>query len=250
MRNVWQLYFHPREFFHKLPERGHWLAPLSVLLAMQVAVGLLLLSTGVPDREVAYGVQQAINQSAVQLTGEPDDVRRLEDKLLESQADRLRFGRMVARLRAVLLRPLSLAVGGLLVATLLFAGVSAVGRAPEMRLLAGIAVWASYVELPRWVLELFLSRALGVAKPELTAAACAPVPETPLGLFVLLRQFDPFAIWYWLLVGMGLSVTAQARPRQAVLVTLALALGAAVCHGLWDLPQRIDWSTFSYMAGP
>ena len=87
------------------------------------------------------------------------------------------------------------------------------------------------------LLRLFLISQLQVGRVETSAAAFVSAPHVSLGLYLLLRRLDPFDVWYWALVGLGVWKTGQLSPRAALLTVVVLALLVAVLQAGLDIPE-------------
>src|SRR5262249_36260404 len=127
------------------------------------------------------------------------------------------FNKLFARIVLFVGAPLRLLLGVGVVASLLFLAVALWGSAhADFRQLGAIAVFASFVELPRLLVRLFLIVRLQALRVETSAAAFLPSTRAGLGAFLLLRRLDPFEAWYWVLVGLGLWKTGQMSGRRAL----------------------------------
>lgn len=218
-----RLYVEPEALFAALPVVNRGAAALWLLLGLYALQAALLLSTGVHDYEIDRQTQRKMAREAERLPGDENAdelVRNLE--AMEKQAV---FDRMLNRLLLLIGGPLRVLVGVIVVAALLYAVVALRGTArADFALLAGVAVFAAWTQVPRLLLLLFLVPELGATRIETSAAAFVSAPQTPLGTYLLLRRLDPFDVWYWLLVGLGAWKTGQLPFGRAVVATCGLAL--------------------------
>src|SRR5262249_39877736 len=142
------------------------------------------------------------------------------------------FARLVARVLLVVGGPVQLLVHVAVLSSVLFVVIALVGGSkPDFRLLAGVVLFAASVEVPRLLLRLLLISQLQVSRVEPSAAALVAAPQVNLAVYLLLRRLDPFEMWFWGLLGLGLWQTGQLRLRGAVVLVVVLALLAALWHG-------------------
>jgi hypothetical protein len=128
----------------------------------------------------------------------------------------------------------------------LFLIVALRGGKPNFQVLLGVTTFASYVEVPRLIMQLVLTAQLHVSRVETSAAAFYSRAEVGLGNYLLLRRLDPFEVWYYVLVGLGLYHTGQLNRRWAIATVCVLALFAAVLHCMGDLPQFAEIGAISF----
>src|SRR5262249_17009180 len=111
------------------------------------------------------------------------------------------------------------------------------GAKPDFRLLAAVAVFAAYVEVPRLLVRLVLISQLQALRVETSAAAFFDL-HAGLVPYLLLRRLDPCDFWYWGLVFLGVWKTGQISCRTAFLAVVVLALLAgALTAAAGDLPD-------------
>src|SRR5207247_980626 len=103
--------------------------------------------------------------------------------------------------------------------------------------LAGVAVFAAFVDVPKMLVRILLISQLQVSRVETSAAAFAAGPDVSLALYILLRRLDPFDIWYWFLIGLGLWKTGQLSGRASVVMACVLAVLAAVVQSAADFQE-------------
>ncbi len=234
-RDLVRLYLSPGALFAELPRWNRSAAALVLLMALYAVYGLAVLSTGVSDYENDLAAQQEIGR----LPDQPRNDDNAEE--LDRKSDALEkgavFGKMLARVRLVLLDPVGVAAATGLLAGLLFVAVALWGVAkPDFHVLAGVVVFAAYVAVPCLLVRLLLTAALHVSRVETSAAVFSPT-HAPLALYLLLRRLDPFAVWFWALVGLGLCASGQMSRRGAVVAVIVLAVLAALAQCVLDLPD-------------
>ena len=94
-------------------------------------------------------------------------------------------------------------------------------------------------------MQLVLTAQLHVSRVETSAAAFFSRADVGLGNYLLLRRLDPFEVWYYVLVGLGLYHTGQLKGRWAIVTACLLALFAAVLRCMGDLPQFAELGAIS-----
>src|SRR5262249_5470200 len=149
--DVVRLFLRPGALFAELHRTNRAAAALFVLLAVHLLYAGLLLLTGVPDYEIEAQSQKEINRTAEQLKGEENE-QELNRKV-EALEKKAVFDRLFARVALLAGEPMgTLAVVGL-VSCALFLAVALWGSAKaDFAQLAGIVVFASFVEVPQLLL--------------------------------------------------------------------------------------------------
>jgi hypothetical protein len=217
------VYFHPATLFARLPRWNRATQALLVLLVIHILYAVAVISTAVFDYEIDARTQHEIGKFA-----DPpptDDSRDKQNLLLDALEKGAVFAKLLTRVLLLVNGPLQVFLGVGTLASVLFVVVALWGGAkPDFQLLAGVAIFAAFVEVPRLLLRLFLLSQLQVSRVETSAAALLPGPHIDFGTFLLLRRLDPFDIWYWCLVGLGVWKTGQLSGRFTVVVVLLLAL--------------------------
>jgi hypothetical protein len=225
--DVAAVFLRPDLLFGRLPVHNRWAQAVALLMLVQALYGLGLISTGVPDYDIAARTQREVNKAAARLQGDESSAELATT--VEALEKGETFAKLLARVMLLVGSPVRLFVGVVVVASLLFVAVAFRQAAkPDWSLLAGIVAFATFVEAPRLLLRLLLVAALHVSRVETSVAAFVAAPQTDLGTYMLLRRLDPFDLWYWCLVGYGLCKTGQLTRGWAVTVVVALALFAAV----------------------
>ncbi len=217
---VWDLplvFLAPRRLFARVEDVATYGWPMVLLLVAMTVIGFATVETGLIDLEVARGVQRDIAAFEKQ---QPDVVERsalrqfIEDKQKEG-----RFLRLMKRVQVVVARPAATLASILLIAAMLYGVVALTGRKPEWHTLITLCVFASFVDLFGALVrlgfmlhfrtldvDLSLTRVVRLMDIEGEGAATRGA-----ALSGLLSAVDPFGIWFWLVLILGLSVTAQLR---------------------------------------
>ena len=141
----------------------------------------------------------------------------------------------------IVAEPVKALAAALLVAAVLYGVVALTGRKPEWHTLLTICVYAGFIDALRLLTELVLL--LRYATLEVYTSlvpltrylvdADATEPALAVTVWGLLAAADPFRIWFWVVVIVGLSVTAQLRGWRAWLVcALCWLIAAAARTGL------------------
>ena len=239
-----RLVLRPQDLFAELPRVNHSGAALVVLLLLNVAYGLGLLSTGVIDYEIDSQTQREIAKQVRLLPGDEDSDQL--NRTVETIEKTATFNRLMSRVTLLVGGPVGLLVGVATVAGLLYVAVALRGEAKaDFRVLAGVVIFATFALVPGMLLRLYLVSQLGTTRVEISLAALTPPAQTGLGLYLLLRRLDPFHLWYWALVALGVSRSGQLSVRRAVVVVTLLAILCALLQMggdlmiLTDLPEKM-----------
>jgi hypothetical protein len=234
------LLLRPGTLFERLAQNNRYPSALLLLVFLQALVGSAVLSTGVVDYESDRQAQQRFACVAHRLQEVP--APGTANSALEAVVQEAVFRKQMHRLGWLLAEPIRLLAGLALLGGLLFVAVALQGSKPDLALLAGVAVFASFVELVRMLAVLFLVWQKQTAWVDTSAAVCFPGPDVGLPAYLLLRRLDPFALWYWALLGLGLLKTGQLGGLAAGRTALVLAGLAALAHAAGDLLTLTDRS--------
>jgi hypothetical protein len=214
LRHALWVYAAPARLFSRVEDTGAYGLTLAVLLLIVTLIGYLQIQTGLVDRLVD---QQTEEQLARVETEQANLVDRIE---LRTAMDDVRkngeFMKIVRRLGAVVWTPLSMLVSFLLISSVLYAAVALSGRKPEYHTLMSICVYAGYIELVGIVLRFLMMLTYRTVHVDTSLAVLLPPGKAPY-----LAAVDPFRIWFWVLVTIGVIVTQQLGKRAAI-VTCAL----------------------------
>ena len=124
----------------------------------------------------------------------------------------------------------------LLIGSVLYGVVALTGRKPEWHTLLTICVFAGFVEVLRLLTTLLFMLRFRTVEVDTSLGLLARLmaggehanPQALAGVWGMLTALDPFRIWFWLVVIVGLAVTAQLRGWRAwVSCSLCWLIGAA-----------------------
>jgi hypothetical protein len=240
-RDLVNLYLSPSILFGELPRWNRAAAALFLLMLLQAMYAVALVSTGVLDYEIQLTTAKAANQYANQphTDESAEDVNRVLAAIDKGGT----FNMLLARVLLVAGGPVGVAVQAGLLASVLFVVVALRGTAkPDFHLLAAVAIFAAYTEVPRMLVQLFLVSQLQVSRVETSLAAFVSAPHVSLPVYLVLRRFDPFDVWYWCLVGLGLWKTGQLSRRTALVAVVVLAVAATAVLAAGDLAGLAEYS--------
>lgn len=236
IREIPAALFSPRKLFSRVEDVAQYRGSLVVLLTLVGLIGYAVVQTGLIDREVDGRVSARI----ALLEAQKRDVveRSALRELYAQERKKGQFERVVERVRVVAAEPINSFVSILTIAAVLFGAVALTGRKPEWNTLLTICVYAGFVEALRLLLRLVLMLNNGSLSVETSLAPLAAllVPYTPgasgptlvAGASGLLSAVDPFHLWYWFVIAVGLRATSQLAGRRAWIVcTLCWLSGAA-----------------------
>jgi hypothetical protein len=209
----------PRAVLARIEDVPAWGWPLVVLLTVVTLVGYATVQTGLIDREVDRGV----NEKIAQIDAQQRDVveRSTLRTLYDDQIKQGEFFKLLKRMQVIIAEPAAALASALLVASVLYGVTALTGRKPEWHTLLTICVLAGFVDALRLVVQLALmlqcrslevDTSLSLATRWLPASLSAKHVQVVSGL---LTALDPFRIWYWLVMILGLSVTSQLRGWRA-----------------------------------
>ncbi len=229
VRHALLVYAAPRSLFRRVEDTGAYGWALVTLLGLVTLIGYASVQTGLIDEVVE-------RQTEKQLADLESTQLNLVDRIeLKDRMDTIRkggvFNKMMARLGAVVFSPVYLLTSYLLIASFLYAMVALTGRKPEYHTLMSICVYSGFIELAAYAVRFAMMmhyRSLEVD----TSLGILATPGQPS----FLVAFDPFRIWFWVLVAIGLTVTHQLSRRMAIvsctiMCLLAMSGRVAVQYG-------------------
>ncbi len=229
----------PRRLFSRVEDVAVWGWPLLLLLTFVTLIGYATVETGLIDREVARDVGQRIAQ--IDATQRDVVERSALRELYEKERKKGEFENLLTRIQVVVAEPAKALAAALLVAAVLYGVVALTGRKPEWHTLLTICVYAGFIDALRLLTRLVLmlryeTLEVYTALTPLTRHLVdvdATEPTVLALVWGLLTATDPFRIWFWLVVIVGLSATAQLRGWRAWLTcVLCWLIAAAVRTGL------------------
>jgi ABC-type Na+ efflux pump permease subunit len=223
--------FGPRRVFGRVEDVQRWGWPLVILLG-------LLTFTGWATVLVDYEVAKAVELRKAQIEKDMHDLVELPRlrELYQEQDKAGVFWTRLARAQAVVAPPAILLVSVLLLASLLYGVVALTGRKPEWHTLLTVCVLAASVDALRALMQFGLVLHFRTLNVDTSLAPLAALWQTDGGqngrqLALLAGAFgavDPFRIWFWLLIGTGLSATLQLRGWRMWTLCILCWLVAAV----------------------
>jgi hypothetical protein len=240
LTDVLDVFTSPAELFRRLPSANRVAAALVLLMVVHAAYGAALASTGVLDYEIDQAAEKACARQRERLGGTETDEKLTA--ALDAVEKGAVFNKLLLRVGLIGGGPLGLAARLALLAGLLFTAAALGGGKPKYQLVLGITVFAAYVEVPKLLMRLVLVSQLQVGRVETSLAAFATGPDVGLPLYLLLRRLDPFDLWYYGLVALGIWKIGLLSRRSAVLVVGALALLATLLAVLGDVGELCDLS--------
>lgn len=233
------IFFAPGRLFRRVENVSTYGWPLAILLTLVTLLGYAKIETGLIDREVERSVQASFAKLDFD---QADVVARSEmRKQMEDIKKSGEFTAFLTRMGSLVFEPVRVLSTVLLLSALFYGLVALSGRKPEWSTLLNIAVFASFINLLRMTFELVLMvqcRTLNV-DTSLGSLIGWVVPRTSetaqLHQFgpLILSGFDPFRIWFWIVVVIGLKTTSQLRGWRAVVpCVLCWLAGAGLRAGM------------------
>lgn len=233
------LYLRPGKLFSELAQCNRFVGALALLLLFQAAYGWALVQTGVIDLEIDQSIQKQISYQRLHFESDEEGNDKLTT-VLDSIDKQAEFRRQMARVTAIAGGPFFLLMRLALLAAILYLTVAFRGGKPKYPILMGVVTFASWVEAPRLLMRLVLIAQLHYTRVETSAAAFVASPKVGLAGYLFLRQLDPYLMWFWILVGLGLCVTGHLTRRAAIITTCLVAFGAVLINAAFDIPELAE----------
>lgn len=222
--------FAPRGVFGRVEDVPAYAWALVLLLVSVTMLGYLLVETGLIDREVELQVQK--NIAALELE-QLDVVERsaLSDMIADKKKEG-EFLRLIRRVQVIGASPIATLACVLLIPAMLFGLVALTGKKPEWHTLVTICVFAGFADVIGTIVRLgmrlqFRTLFVDTSLAPLTNFMQGQSAQANAALGGLLTAFDPFRIWFWLIMVVGLTVTRQLRGWRAWCACLFFWLAAA-----------------------
>lgn len=238
LRNAVQVITSPRSLFGRIEDSGAYGWMLFVLLTAVVLLGYMQIQTGLIDRVVDQQTEASLAQlEATQ--AHLIDRMELRDRM-EGVRKAGEFQKVITRLGVVVFAPLRLLASCLLIASALYAVVALTGRKPEFHTLMAICVYSALIDLIASALRLAMMlyyRTLDVD----TSLRLLAGGEGP----TVLAGIDPFRIWFWVLVAIGLTATHQLSRRMAIVSCVVLGVLATGGHIAAEFAQHASGAAVS-----
>lgn len=238
LATVWS----PSRAFRRVEDVPRYGWPLFTVLTLLCLIGYATVQTGLVDRTVDLRIQQRIAALEEAQRDIRDRAALRED--YESIRKQGEFERVIMRLVAVVAEPAAELATLLLIAAVLFGAVAFTGRKAEWHTLLNIVVFAAFIDVLSAGVRLGYMLALRHSDVETSLLVAFRdtllVPDAGAQAALLgglLTAVDPFRIWFWVTVLIGLQVTRQMPGWRAALlggtcwVCGALARGAVMAAG-------------------
>jgi hypothetical protein len=223
--HVPMMFVAPGKVFHHVAETGRYGWALGALILLTTLIGWATVQTGLIDRQVD---RQTLRALADLEREQIDLISRTE---LSEQLEKIRksaeFTKLLARGGAMVAAPVMLAASLMLIAALLFAVVALAGNKPEYPTLMAVCVYSAAVTVLAAALRLVMMLCYRTLEVDTSLGLLVSAGEQAGALKTILSAIDPFRIWFWALVALGLVVTGQLSRRAAVLTTALFWLIAA-----------------------
>ncbi len=220
LRHIFWVLVKPVALFRRIEDSGKYGWSLAILLGLILLTGYMQVQTGLIDRVGDEQTEQQLaelERTQFHLIDRMEMKERMED--IRKQGE---FTNLMARLGAIVVSPLHMLVSVLLISSLLYAAVALTGRKPEYHTLMSICVYAGYFVLLAHVLRLAMMLAYRSVDVATNLSMFAPAGE-PTWLVAI----DPFRIWFWVSVAVGLTVTQQLSRRVAIVSCSLMCLASA-----------------------
>jgi len=217
----------PRRLFARVEDVAAYGWPLVILLTAVTLIGYATVQTGLIDREI----DRQVDESIARLESEQRDVveRSALREMYQDEYELGEFRKLLTRIQVIAAEPAKVLGVTLLVAAVLYGVVALTGRKPEWHTLLTICVFAAFIDVLRLLTIVVLMLRYETLEVDTSLALLARLMarENGAGAMSLavasgsLSALDPFRIWFWLVVVIGLSATAQ-LPGWRAWVTCSL----------------------------
>ena len=214
----------PRAVFARVEDTGAYGWALVMLLGLFVLIGYAQVHTGLIDADVDRQTEQK-RAKIEEDQGNLIDRVQLRDRM-EKITKEGEFHRLIMRLLVIGVSPAFMLASFLFIASVLYAVVALTGRKPEYHSLMSICVYSGFIELVGYLLRFAMMLYYRTTEVHTSLAALGTPGEPSVWAAI-----DPFRIWFWVLVAIGLTVTRQLSRRMVVascFVMCLLTLGARV----------------------
>lgn len=216
VRHALLVYAAPRSLFARVEDTGAYGWALVTLLALVMLIGYAEVQTGLIDRTVDQKTEQKLAELEKR---EGHLIERVElSSRMEAISKQGEFNKLITRLGRVVVAPMQMLASFLLIASVLYAIVALTGRKPEYHTLMSICVYAGFIELIAYIVRLAMMLRYRTIVDAPLALLAAPGKPT------VLAGIDPFRIWFWVLVTIGLVVTRQLSRRTAIATCAVMAI--------------------------
>ncbi len=223
------MYSSPSALFRRIEDTGAYGWALVVLLGLVTLVGYVQVQTGLLDRLVDENTNNNLRRIEIDRANLVERGRLRET--LENERKTGEFVKTLKRLQVIVFSPVKMLAEYLLIAASLYAVVALTGRKPEYNTLMSICVYSGFIELISYILRVCMMMYYGTMNVDTSLALLADP-----GRGTVLAAFDPFLIWFWILVAMGLIVTQQLSRRMAI------GSGSMLCIGTMGMRVGLSFS--------
>ena len=228
--DVPQAFLAPRRLFARIEDTGSYAWLLIALLGLVTLLGYLQVQTGLIDRVVDQQTQEQMGMLESSRTDLVDRVALREQ--MDSIQKNGEFMKMMQRLNAIVATPVGILASILLISSMLYAAVALSGRKPEYHTLMTICIYASYIGLVAMAVRLLMMITYRTIHVSTSMEMIMPRGKAPY-----LAAIDPFVIWFWILVFLGVTTTQQLSKRMAIAACLLMFfVGAGLRVGIAYMP--------------
>jgi len=236
LRDAPRMLVAPGDVFRRIGESGRYGWALGAVVLISTLVGWTTVQTGLIDREVDRRTRQALADLEREQT---DLLKRTElSERMEGIRKSAEFTKLIARGSAILVAPAALAASLMILAALLFAMVALTGQKPEYAVLIAVCVYSAVVDVLAEVVRLAMRLSYRTLDVDTSLSVLVPYSEGTRTLKLILSGIDPFRVWFWVLVALGLIVTGQLSRRAAMVTCTVFGLIAA---GVRIIPTPVHW---------
>jgi ABC-type Na+ efflux pump permease subunit len=214
------VYATPRALFSRVVDTGAYGWTLATLLALVTLVGYAEVKTGLIDAVVDKQTEKSLAQLE-ENQGLLIDRVELKDKM-EAARKNGEFNKLMFRLGRIVLTPTYFLASFLIISAILYAVVALTGRKPEYQTLMSICVYSGFVLLVGAIVRIAM-----VLRNRTTDVDTSLAMLVPAGTPTPLVAVDPFRIWFWVLLAIGLTVTRQLSRRMAIFCCVSMGLLAS-----------------------
>ena len=226
LRDVFFVYTRPSLLFSRVEDSGAYGWALVLLLGLVFLIGYAEVQTGLIDRVVDQKTEQTLAEL------EKTQLNLVDRIKLREQMEEVRkageFAKLMTRMGAVVLGPCFMLSTFLLCSSMLYAVVALTGRKPEYHTLMGICVYAGFIDLAALALRLAMMLCYRTIAVDTSLAMLVSV-----GKPTWLVAMDPFRVWFWVLVAMGLTITQQLSRRTAIVTCSLMCLVSMGARVAW-----------------
>ena len=205
----------PEAVFRRIAHSGRYGWALGALLVLTTLIGWATVQTGLIDREV----NRRTLKSLADLEREQTDLMTRQE--LSEQLENIRksaeFTKLMTRGEVILAAPVLLLASAMFIAALLFGVVALVGNKPDYPTLMAVCVYSAVVDVLAAGLRLAMMLYYRTLEVDTSLALLVPPAKDTQILTTILSAIDPFRVWFWILVALGLVVTGQLSRRGAII---------------------------------